>query len=158
MSKKSKSTKKAQKSPQMMWVAVAVVAVVLAAGAVFTLTGTPDTAAPGAAPVAAAPIVSNISPQTYMTQFAESGAAHFLLDVRTPEEFNSGHISGAANISVQTLASRLDEVPKDQPVVIYCRSGNRSAQAASILRDAGYTEIYDLGGVIDWTAQGLPLQ
>ena len=99
---------------------------------------------------------AQISPAEYQSQF--DGEPHFLLDVRTPEEFATGHIAGAANISVQTLAERLSEVPEDQPVVVYCRSGNRSAQAAQILQEAGYSSVYDLGGVNAWTAAGFPLQ
>jgi rhodanese-related sulfurtransferase len=81
-----------------------------------------------------------------------------LLDVRTPEEFNSGHIAGAVNIAVEQLSERLSEVPQDKPVVLYCRSGNRSGQAAQILERAGYTQIYDLGGIITWQQQGFPVE
>jgi phage shock protein E len=102
--------------------------------------------------------VQRIGPEAYQAQFAETERAHLLLDVRTPGEFAEGYIPGAVNISLQTLAQRLDEVPQDQPVVIYCRSGNRSAEAAEILRAAGYSEVYDLGGIIDWATQGYPVQ
>lgn len=97
-----------------------------------------------------------ISPSQYVAQF--NTANHLLLDVRTAGEFASGHIDGAVNIPVEELASRLAEVPNDQPIVIYCRSGNRSAQAARILRSAGYAVVYDLGGIITWQAQGYPVQ
>ncbi len=100
----------------------------------------------------------NISPAGYQDQFGVNSGDHLLLDVRTPQEFNSGHIPGAENIAVQELASRLSEVPQGQPVVIYCRSGNRSAQASQILYSAGYGDVYDLGGIIDWQAAGLPIQ
>jgi rhodanese-related sulfurtransferase len=99
-----------------------------------------------------------LSPAAYQSQFIASGAPHFLLDVRTDEEFGSGHIHGAVNIPVDALENRLSEVPKDQPIVVYCRSGNRSAQASRILEQAGYTTIYDLGGLNDWTAQGFPVE
>lgn len=98
-----------------------------------------------------------INADDYQTRFIENEAGHLLLDVRTPEEFADGHIVDAANIAVETLASRLDEVPDDQPIVVYCRSGNRSAQAARILQQAGYTNIYDLGGIINWQARGYAL-
>jgi rhodanese-related sulfurtransferase len=99
-----------------------------------------------------------LTPDQYQAQFQTLNRPHFLLDVRTPEEFATGHIPGAANISVQTLAQRLREVPKTMPVVVYCRSGNRSRTALQLLKRAGYSEVYDLGGIIDWRAQGLPVQ
>ncbi|MGQ9887998.1 MAG: rhodanese-like domain-containing protein [Aggregatilineales bacterium] len=96
-----------------------------------------------------------LEPAEYMAQFAS--ALHFLLDVRTPEEFASGHLDGATNINVQELQSRLSEIPRDRPVVLYCRSGNRSAQAARMLQAAGFTSVYDLGGIIAWERAGLPV-
>ena len=101
--------------------------------------------------------VQAISPAAYQEQFAEANAKHLLIDVRTPEEFAGGHIEGAVNIPVEALASRLSEVPTDQPIVVYCRSGNRSATASQILADAGYPEIYDLGGLQGWISQGFPV-
>ena len=100
----------------------------------------------------------DISPSAYQTQFVASSAAHLLIDVRTTEEFASGHIHGAVNIPVEELQDRLSEVSGDEPIVVYCHSGNRSAQAARILTQAGYTDLYDLGGVNEWTAQGFSLE
>jgi rhodanese-related sulfurtransferase len=100
----------------------------------------------------------NITPQEYQTHFIDQPTTHLLLDVRTPEEYAEGHIANSVNISLQTLADRLDEVPKDQLVVLYCRSGNRSAQAAELLKEAGYTAIYDLGGIIGWQEAGYPVE
>ena len=97
-----------------------------------------------------------ITPAQYEQQFANASSPYVLIDVRTPDEFASGHIAGAINISVQTLPDRLSEVPHDKPIVVYCHSGNRSAQAAVILSNAGYTNIFDLGGILAWTAAGLP--
>ncbi len=131
------------------FVILAVVLVVIASGALL-LNGT------GAQTTTDA-VGGLISPQVYQQQFISQAQSHFLLDVRTPEEFASGHIEGASNISVQTLAQRLAEVPRDQPIVVYCRSGNRSAQAARILAQAGYTDVYDLGGIITWQAAGYPV-
>lgn len=113
---------------------------------------------PGAPCCAETGSVQDITPTDYQDQFVAASTTHLLLDVRTPEEFATGHIQGAVNIPVQSLESRLSEVPDDQPIVVYCRSGNRSAQASQILVQAGYNGIYDLGGVNDWVAQGLPLQ
>ena len=97
-----------------------------------------------------------ISPIEYVTDF-DDPASHLLIDVRTPEEFASGHIEGAVNIPVEEMAGRLDEIPGDTPIVVYCRSGNRSATAARILTEAGYAPVYDLGGIQDWVAEGLPI-
>lgn len=97
-----------------------------------------------------------LSPNQYDSQFISTEKEHVLIDVRTPAEFASGHIEGAINIPVEEIGSRLSEVPTDKTLVIYCRSGNRSAQATNILLGAGYSGIYDLGGIITWTAQGYP--
>jgi rhodanese-related sulfurtransferase len=78
---------------------------------------------------------------------AEEGA--FLLDVRSTEEFGSGHVEGATNIPIQELDSRLAEVPEDKPVVVYCLSGGRSAMAARELTAAG-RDVYDLGPMSAW--------
>lgn len=76
----------------------------------------------------------------------------FLLDVRTPEEFAQGHVEGATNIPVQVLAERLSSLPakKDQPTVVYCHSGRRSAKAVKLLEQAGYTKVHDLGAMSNW--------
>lgn len=103
-------------------------------------------------------VVQNIAPAEYQDQFTTTTASHLLIDVRTAEEFASGHIQGAVNIPLDVLPSRLNEVPGDQPIVVYCRSGNRSAQATRILAQAGYNTIYDLGGINTWTAQGFPVE
>jgi rhodanese-related sulfurtransferase len=73
-----------------------------------------------------------------------------LLDVRTPGEFAEGHLPGALNIPVQSLSSRLGEVPKDKPVVVYCRSGQRSGSAKRLLKDAGFGDVHDLGAMSRW--------
>ncbi|MCC6801994.1 MAG: rhodanese-like domain-containing protein [Anaerolineae bacterium] len=99
-----------------------------------------------------------MSAAQYQSQFAATDATYLLLDVRTPDEYSSGHIHDAVNIPVEELASRLSEVPKGEPLVVYCRSGRRSAEAVQILSQAGYTNIYDLGGLNDWTAQGFPVE
>ncbi len=75
-----------------------------------------------------------------------------LVDVRSPEEFADGHIEGAVNIPVQELGQRLAELEdaKEKGVVVYCRSGKRSARAAEILAGAGHRSVYDLGGMSSW--------
>lgn len=74
-----------------------------------------------------------------------------LLDVRTTQEFAGGHLPGAVNIPVQDLDRRLSEVgAKERPVVVYCRSGQRSARAARMLKGAGYQAVHDLGSISRW--------
>jgi len=100
--------------------------------------------------------VQLLSPDGYNEQFG-GGQTHVLIDVRTPEEFASGHIQGAIDIPVEELSDRLSEVPHDIPIVVYCRTGNRSATAAQILVKAGYVPVYDLGGIQSWIAAGYPV-
>lgn len=99
-----------------------------------------------------------ITANDYVSQYVENSTSHLLVDVRTPEEFADGHIAGAINIPLQVLSARMNELPTDTPLVIYCRSGNRSGQAMQILADANYTQIYDLGGTIEWLNAGYTLQ
>ena len=75
-----------------------------------------------------------------------------ILDVRTEEEFKEGHIEGAILIPNNELKERAnEELPdKDSTILVYCRSGARSAMSAQELADAGYTNVYDFGGIIDW--------
>ncbi len=80
---------------------------------------------------------------------AQVEAGALLLDVRTEGEFASGHIDGARNIPVQVLDGRMSELDPEVPIVVYCRSGARSASAASMLRAQGY-EVTDLGAMSNW--------
>ena len=74
-----------------------------------------------------------------------------LLDVRESSEYEGGHIEGAVNAPLSSLDANQLSYPRDEPIYVICRSGNRSAQAASQLQDAGYTEIYDVsGGMMAW--------
>jgi phage shock protein E len=81
---------------------------------------------------------------------AQKGA--LLLDVRTPDEFGAGHLEGAINVPVQVLSEKLTSLPakKDQDIVVYCRSGARSSRASSMLKEAGFTKVHDLGGMSNW--------
>lgn len=75
-----------------------------------------------------------------------------ILDVRTEEEYNSGHIENSILISVDDLEDRAEEILKDkeQKILIYCRTGNRSNTAGKILKEMGYTNLYDFGGINTW--------
>ncbi len=79
----------------------------------------------------------------------------FILDVRTQEEYDAGHIINSTLIPVQVLDKRLNELPHDTKILVYCKSGSRSAQASQILVNNGFKEIYNMnGGITDWTNAG----
>ena len=82
---------------------------------------------------------------------------YIILDVRTLEEFREGHIKGAVVIPVQELGNRLSELPKDKSIITYCLSGKRSREAATILVENGFTQVYDMGGIPDWLDRGYPV-
>lgn len=84
-------------------------------------------------------------------------AGVFLLDVRTPEEWDAAHIPETTLIPLDELEARLNELPQGVEIVVVCRSGNRSAEGRDILRKAGFTIVTSMaGGVNDWKSQGLP--
>lgn len=80
-------------------------------------------------------------------QLVTDGAT--LLDVRTPQEYEAGHLNGALLIPIAELEGRVTEVPQDKPVVVYCRSGGRSTKAAHLLKERGYT-VHNLGPMSAW--------
>jgi rhodanese-related sulfurtransferase len=83
-----------------------------------------------------------------------------VIDVRTPEEFAEGHIANAVNIDVGApdFRERLEGLDRDAPYVMYCRSGSRSAEAADIMEDLGFTDTQEVdGGIVAWTGAGLPV-
>ena len=88
-----------------------------------------------------------------VTQDVENGAK--LYDVRTADEYKTGHFKGVANWSLQDMqAGKLPDVAKDTKIYVYCHSGNRSGQATTILKNAGYINITDLRGLQDVQAMG----
>lgn len=94
------------------------------------------------------------------TVLADRAPEVVLLDVRTPEEFNEIRVPGSVNIDfyANNFAAQLDQLPKDVPYVVYCRSGNRSSSTMDIMRDLGFTEVWDVdGGIISWSEADLPL-
>jgi len=78
-----------------------------------------------------------------------------ILDVRTPAEFAEGHIPDALLLPNTEIKQRAEELlpDKEQTILVYCRSGRRSAQAAQELAELGYTNVYDFGGILDWTGE-----
>jgi len=74
-----------------------------------------------------------------------------LIDVRSPAEFSSGHIPGATNIPVGQLGAHVKSLgAKDQPIVVYCASGTRSAVARTVLKGQGFARVYNLGSMSRW--------
>lgn len=83
-----------------------------------------------------------------------------LLDVRTPQEYAEGHIAGAINIDVQSddfQPAATQKLSKDSTILVYCRSGRRSLDAAEILTRLGYRVINLKGGILDWQASDRPV-
>jgi rhodanese-related sulfurtransferase len=79
-----------------------------------------------------------------------------LVDVRTPREWDEAHVDGAVNVPLSQLPARLEELPADRPLVVYCASGYRSALAVSLLEAAGRPQVSNLiGGLAGWTAAQL---
>lgn len=89
--------------------------------------------------------------------YQQKGA--FFVDVREQSEWDSFHIPGTTLIPLGELPNRLSELPKDQKIVVVCRSGNRSAAGRDILKQAGFSNVTSMaGGVTDWKAQGYPIE
>lgn len=99
----------------------------------------------------------NLTASEYKSRLYRANVAHTLVDVRRPDEFATGHLIGSLNIPVQELAERMSEIPSDKPAVLYCRTGNRSGSAAQILHNAGYPDVYNIGGFSELAAQGIPV-
>ena len=85
-------------------------------------------------------------------QIMDSEEGYIILDVRTQEEYDQGHIPGAIVISHEEIEEKAEDVltDKDQLILVYCRSGRRSKLAAEALVELGYTNIKEFGGIIDW--------
>ena len=85
-------------------------------------------------------------------QIMDSEEGYIILDVRTQEEYDEGHIPCATQISHEEITEKAEEVltDKDQLILVYCRSGRRSKIAAEALVELGYTNIKEFGGIIDW--------
>jgi rhodanese-related sulfurtransferase len=80
-----------------------------------------------------------------------------LVDVRTPEEFMEGHIKGFQNIDFMsdTFQEEIEKLDKNKPVIVYCKSGNRSGKSCKIMQEKGFVKIYDLeGGIEKWKYEG----
>ncbi|MBK8334004.1 MAG: rhodanese-like domain-containing protein [Acidimicrobiaceae bacterium] len=87
------------------------------------------------------------------------GAALTVIDVRTPAEFANGHIDGAVNLDLEGggFSAGIAALDHGTPYLVYCQSGRRSAIAAETMVAAGFTQVYDMGGLTAWQSAGLPV-
>jgi rhodanese-related sulfurtransferase len=81
-----------------------------------------------------------------------------LVDVREPREYEAGHLRGSRQVGFDRVVAEAEELHQDQPVVVVCRSGNRSAMVAEALRTGGFDAYHLTGGLLAWTEAGLPLE
>lgn len=113
-----------------------------------------------AAPPALAGDAATIAPDALLERLAWGDQSLVVLDVRTPEEYAAGHVVGARNVPHTQIAQRVAELgdARDRDLVVYCRSGSRSAIALEKLREAGFTRLFHLeGDILRWTAEERPL-
>ena len=144
MAKIHPKTKKKQAFPTL-WVGLGIILLILAAVIVLPQLGNQEAAT-------TLPLTVSVA---QAAELRDAGA--FVLDVRQPDEWEQAHIPGATLIPLGELQSRINEVPKDQEILVYCRSGNRSQEGRDILLAAGYENVTSMsGGINDWISQGLP--
>ena len=106
---------------------------------------------------AEAAVARNVEAQEAFSLIGQSDEL-FLLDVRTLGEYQQVRLEGAQLIPIDQLIKRLDEVPKDRPILVYCAVGSRSAQVVNYLARKGYPELYNLyGGIYSWAQKGYPI-
>ncbi len=99
----------------------------------------------------------NVTPDDAYSMISQRDGL-YLLDVRTPGEFQQARLEGARLIPIDQLVKRLSELPKGQPILVYCAVGSRSAQVVNYLARHGYPEVYNLyGGIYAWAQKGYPV-
>jgi rhodanese-related sulfurtransferase len=101
---------------------------------------------------------TDLSAQEFQAKTQESGVV--TLDVRTPGEFMEGHLVNSINIDVEnpSFSAEIEKLDKEATYAVYCRSGRRSANAIATMKEAGFTNLFNLNaGVQEWAAAGLPL-
>ncbi|MBN1146454.1 MAG: rhodanese-like domain-containing protein [Anaerolineales bacterium] len=129
----------------MQWVAIGAAVIILALAGVFLLQS--DKPATGA-------LLAEISVDEAYAKYQEGA---FLLDVRTQAEWEDYHVPGATLIPLEELPERVNELPRDQEIVVVCRSGNRSQAGRDALLDAGFSQVTSMAdGINEWRAAGYP--
>jgi rhodanese-related sulfurtransferase len=139
--------------------ALALAACALALAGLPACGATDDAVAEQTTSQVAAEDALQLVPPTEAASIAEQDGVQ-ILDVRTREEFDAGHLAEAEQLDFYApdFADRLAELDRDTTWVVYCRSGNRSGQATTIMADLGFTSVVDLdGGIVAWQAAGLPV-
>lgn len=127
--------------PRPVWVALALVLLAGCGGNAATTAATIET----------------VSPAEAMALLDDPPSGLVILDVRTPDEFAAGHLPGAVNLDFQSagFAADLGSLDRAVPYLMYCRSGNRSAQVRQMMSDLGFTEVYEIaGGIVAWAGAG----
>jgi rhodanese-related sulfurtransferase len=110
-----------------------------------------------------APIVNEIIDTQAAYKMIQSNQANpnfVILDVRTQEEFRSGHIAKAIMIDIYLpdFKNKISELDRNKKYLVYCRTARRSAEAARLMKDLGFREVYDMaGGITQWKTEGLPI-
>ena len=99
--------------------------------------------------------VKEISNDDYRKNY--QNIQHILLDVRNSNEYTSGHMQGAQNIPLAKLPKKMNHLPKNQPIVVVCRTGPRGREAAHLLQEQGYDVANLVGGIHGWKDDGLDL-
>lgn len=103
--------------------------------------------------------IANLNPKDFQNALINDDNV-FILDVRTPEEFSGGHLEGATNININAadFASEIEKIDKKRNIYVYCLSGGRSSQAATILKEKGFNKVINLsGGILAWSNASLPV-
>lgn len=138
--------RKATNNFQWWWVVAAIAIVAIALGAVWVLQ-----------PKASQATNTTKREITVTEAYDKYSQGVFLLDVRTQEEWESFHAPNTTLIPLDELANRVNELPKDQEIVVICRSGNRSQEGRDILLEAGFTNVSSMaGGLNEWRSTGYP--
>jgi rhodanese-related sulfurtransferase len=104
--------------------------------------------------------LETVSPQEAQAVIDSAPADLVVLDVRTPEEFDVGHLENAVNVDFYAadFPDQLGQLDKDVPYVLYCNSGNRSGETLDMMKDLGFSEVTEVdGGIQAWAAAGLPI-
>lgn len=128
-----------------VWIAVITLVVVIAAVVLWLLTRNSPAAADSSKEI------------SVNDAYAKYNAGVFLLDVRTAEEWAEYHVPDTTHIPLDELDKRLGELPRDQEIVVICRSGNRSQEGRDILLKAGFSPVVSMaGGLKQWSAAGYP--